>query len=105
MTAPAIRDQSTSSNLYPHLRHLAKTVNDHLAAAEAATRKGLEHAIAAGVLLLEAKDLVEHGDWIPASQLPPQRAAGADLHASDPAPSSPPRIQKRARRAFDAKAG
>lgn len=44
---------------------LAAGINDHLAAAEAATKRGLEHAIAAGALLTEAKGLVDHGDWLP----------------------------------------
>jgi len=44
---------------------LATSINDHLGAAEAATRRGLEHAIAAGALLLEAKELVAHGGWLP----------------------------------------
>src|SRR5262245_3805324 len=44
---------------------LATSINDHLAAADAATRRGLEHAIAAGLLLMEAKDLVDHGEWLP----------------------------------------
>jgi hypothetical protein len=43
---------------------IASSINDHLAAAEQATKHGLEHAIAAGLLLLEAKDLVGHGAWI-----------------------------------------
>jgi hypothetical protein len=43
---------------------IAATINGHLDAAEAATRRGLEHAIAAGALLLEAKELVGHGDWL-----------------------------------------
>lgn len=43
---------------------LANTINEHLAAAEAATRRGLEHAIAAGILLLEAQELVTHGEWL-----------------------------------------
>jgi hypothetical protein len=43
---------------------LAASINDHVAAAEAATRRGLEHAIAAGLLLLEAKELVGHGGWL-----------------------------------------
>jgi hypothetical protein len=43
---------------------LASTINEHLAAAETATRRGLEHAIAAGILLLEAKELVAHGEWL-----------------------------------------
>jgi hypothetical protein len=52
---------ATGSNRLPVL---AASINDHLAAAEAATRRGLEHAIAAGALLLEAKALVPHGEWL-----------------------------------------
>jgi hypothetical protein len=44
---------------------LAATINEHLEAAEAATRRGLEHAIAAGALLIETKELIAHGDWLP----------------------------------------
>src|SRR5262245_53306619 len=55
-TAPAI-----GSNRLPVL---ASSINDHLAAAETATRRGLEHAIAAGLLLIEAKELVDHGEWL-----------------------------------------
>jgi hypothetical protein len=45
---------------------LAASINDHHRAANAATRRGLEHAIAAGALLLEAKELVaHHGEWLP----------------------------------------
>jgi hypothetical protein len=43
---------------------LAASINDHAAAADAATRRGLEHAIAAGLLLIEAKELVGHGGWL-----------------------------------------
>jgi DUF3102 family protein len=52
----------TGSNRLPVI---AASINDHLAAAEAATRRGLEHAIAAGALLIEAKELVAHGEWLP----------------------------------------
>jgi hypothetical protein len=58
MTALAI----AGSNRLPIL---AGSINEHLLQAEAATRRGLEHAIAAGLLLTEAKDLVEHGEWLP----------------------------------------
>src|SRR6266516_4307726 len=34
-------------------------------AAIVAARKGIEHALAAGSLLLEAKALVPHGQWLP----------------------------------------
>src|SRR5262245_23407535 len=50
-----------SSNRLPVI---AASINDHLAAAEAATRRGLEHAVAAGQLLIEAKELVGHGEWL-----------------------------------------
>jgi Protein of unknown function (DUF3102) len=43
---------------------LATSINEHLKAAETATRHGLEHAMAAGLLLLEAKELVGHGEWL-----------------------------------------
>jgi len=47
---------------------LAASISDHLRAADAATRRGLEHAIAAGLLLIEAKELVReqfgHGEWL-----------------------------------------
>jgi hypothetical protein len=43
---------------------LATSINDHLRAADAATRRGIEHAIAAGGLLIEAKELVAHGEWL-----------------------------------------
>src|SRR5262245_21679827 len=48
---------------------IASTVNEHLAAAEQATKRGLEHAIAAGLLLIEAKEIIGeiigHGGWLP----------------------------------------
>jgi Protein of unknown function (DUF3102) len=44
---------------------LASSINDHLRAANAATRRGLEHAIMGGLLLIEAKELVGHGEWLP----------------------------------------
>jgi hypothetical protein len=52
----------TGSNRLPVI---AASINDHLASAEAATRRALEHAIAAGLLLIEAKELVAHGEWLP----------------------------------------
>jgi Protein of unknown function (DUF3102) len=54
-------DQFIGSNRLPVL---ASSINQHLTAAEAATRRGLEHAIAAGSLLIEAKELVGHGEWL-----------------------------------------
>jgi DUF3102 family protein len=47
------------------LSAIANTIREHVHAANAAVRRGLEHAIAAGVLLIEAKGLVIHGEWIP----------------------------------------
>jgi hypothetical protein len=44
---------------------LASSINEHLRAANAAVKRGFEHAIAAGKLLLEAKELVAHGEWLP----------------------------------------
>lgn len=44
---------------------IAASNNDHFAAANASMRRGVEHAIAGGTLLLEAKGLVAHGEWIP----------------------------------------
>jgi hypothetical protein len=61
----------TNSNLVWHaqasnrLPILAANIKDHVAAAEWATRRGLKHALAAGALLIEAKDLVAHGEWLP----------------------------------------
>jgi Protein of unknown function (DUF3102) len=56
-----IADQFVGANRLPVL---ASSINQHLAAAEMATRRGLEHAIAAGQLLCEAKELVGHGEWL-----------------------------------------
>jgi hypothetical protein len=46
---------ATGANRLPVI---ASSIRDHLEAAEQATRRGLEHAIAAGVLLIEAKTLL-----------------------------------------------
>jgi hypothetical protein len=45
------------------LATLATEINDHHHAAETALRSGLEHALAAGRLLLEAKGQCQHGTW------------------------------------------
>jgi hypothetical protein len=45
------------------LATLAEQINDHHRQAEAALRSGLEHALAAGRLLIEAKELCVHGTW------------------------------------------
>ena len=47
------------------LAPLADDINREHAEAERAFRGGLEHAIRAGELLLEAKASVGHGDWLP----------------------------------------
>jgi hypothetical protein len=57
MSIPAVN----RSNRLPIL---AASISDHVAAAEAATRRGLEHAIAAGLLLIEARELIAHGEWL-----------------------------------------
>jgi hypothetical protein len=65
MTAVAridCRAEVAGSNRLPAL---AATISEHIDAANAATRRGLEHAIAAGALLIEAKELVAHGEWLP----------------------------------------
>jgi Protein of unknown function (DUF3102) len=47
-----------------NLDHLAAQIRQEHEAAVAAIRKGCEHAIAAGKLLLEAKEAVPHGAWL-----------------------------------------
>ncbi|MCH8852817.1 MAG: DUF3102 domain-containing protein, partial [Planctomycetes bacterium] len=49
----------------PGLPQLAKRINEEHAAAEAAMRDGLSHAVEAGKLLIEAKKQCEHGKWLP----------------------------------------
>jgi hypothetical protein len=61
MSASPLQTSQPGSNRLPAI---AASINEHLAAAEAATRRGLEHAIAAGALLIEAKELVAHGEWL-----------------------------------------
>jgi hypothetical protein len=48
----------------PDLADLATRINHEHQQAEQALRSGLEHARAAGVLLLEAKGKVAHGQWL-----------------------------------------
>ncbi len=62
MDAVAITAAAAGSNRLPVI---ASSINEHIVAAEAATRRGLEHAIAAGLLLIEARELVVHGEWLP----------------------------------------
>jgi len=47
----------------PTLAELATEINDLHRRAESAMRSGLEHALAAGQLLIEAKAQCQHGDW------------------------------------------
>jgi len=47
----------------PTLAELATEINDLHRRAESAMRSGLEHALAAGQLLTEAKAQCQHGDW------------------------------------------
>ncbi len=47
------------------LAGLARKINEEHAAAQDAQRESLDHAIAAGERLTEAKDVVAHGQWLP----------------------------------------
>jgi hypothetical protein len=47
------------------LATLADEIRAELDAADGAFHRGLQHAIAAGEKLIEAKSLVRHGEWIP----------------------------------------
>jgi Protein of unknown function (DUF3102) len=62
MTTAHAKSAIIGSNRLPAL---ASSINEHLRAANAAVKRGLDHAIAAGLLLLEAKELVAHGQWLP----------------------------------------
>jgi Protein of unknown function (DUF3102) len=61
MSALPLQTSQAGSNRLPII---AIGIKERLAAAESATRRGLEHAIAAGLLLIEAKELVAHGEWL-----------------------------------------
>ena len=54
----------TSNNL-PALDALADRINTEHEACHASMQKGLEHALKAGTLLLEAKAGLPHGAWLP----------------------------------------
>ena len=54
----------TSNNL-PALDALADRINTEHEACHASMKKGLEHALKAGTLLLEAKAGLPHGEWLP----------------------------------------
>ena len=47
------------------LSTLAEQINSHHAACERALGSAIEHALAAGKLLIEAKDQCRHGGWLP----------------------------------------
>ena len=47
------------------LTHLAAEINAEHDAATGAFKKGFEHALKAGELLIEAKAAVNHGEWVP----------------------------------------
>lgn len=47
------------------LAKLAIDINAEIRAAEASYRKALDHAVRVGQLLIEAKALVNHGEWLP----------------------------------------
>ena len=47
------------------LRQLAKRINEEHAECERALKDGLQHAVEAGKLLIEAKKQCEHGKWLP----------------------------------------
>jgi Protein of unknown function (DUF3102) len=47
------------------LPDLATRINHEHKAAVGTLKRGLEHALAAGHLLLEAKQFVPHGQWLP----------------------------------------
>ena len=53
------------SNSAVVLANLAQRINTEHEAARAAMRKGLEHALNAGEMLIEAKAAVPHGEWLP----------------------------------------
>ncbi len=54
----------TDNNL-PALDALADRINSEHVACHASMQKGLEHALKAGTLLLEAKAGLPHGAWLP----------------------------------------
>ncbi len=54
----------TGTNL-PALDALAERINTEHEACHASMQKGLDHALKAGALLLEAKAGLPHGEWLP----------------------------------------
>jgi hypothetical protein len=66
------------------LQGLATEINSEHAAVEASLRTGLAHALRAGELLIAAKSLVGHGEWLSwlaANCAVSERTAG--LYATD----------------------
>jgi Protein of unknown function (DUF3102) len=59
---PELLPPMAGSNSLADLAHRIKAEHD---AANEAKRSAISHAIAAGDLLIEAKDRVSHGDWLP----------------------------------------
>jgi hypothetical protein len=58
-------DTSLATPPPAHLVTLAGRINEEHRACEATLRAGLVHAIRAGELLIEARALVPHGEWLP----------------------------------------
>jgi hypothetical protein len=54
-----------AANAAPTLPELAKAIKVELAAIEQDTRSALQHAILAGEMLNDAKQQMEHGEWMP----------------------------------------
>jgi Protein of unknown function (DUF3102) len=62
MTAPNGELQEIGSNSLPDL---ASRIRAEHEATSAALKTSVEHAMTAGELLIEAKALVKHGQWLP----------------------------------------
>jgi hypothetical protein len=63
-----MRTSTTSTAVVPArgtLADLAKEIRDECDAAAQSLRKGIDHALSAGRLLLEAKSQCSHGSWLP----------------------------------------
>jgi hypothetical protein len=58
-------ESMTPAKLPPDLRDLAERINVEHQQAEAALNHGVEHALAAGRMLVEAKAQIPHGEWLP----------------------------------------
>jgi hypothetical protein len=71
------------------LAALAGEIAEHHAAAGAATREVIRHAIVAGRALAEAKAIVGHGQWLPGSRRTCPGSAPARRSATLPLPTMP----------------